>query len=152
MAMLWCRSGRTRLGDACYASGLCVMRLRRRVLVRVGLSCDAPGRRITLAATAELAPFVMNKLKETLKRHGMELRSDKCTAYCPTPAMTDEIREEMGQFVKWTPEGFMILAAASDSEYRTEITAAGKKDHEPTRGRLQNARASADKTRQMCEG
>ena len=91
---------------------------------------------ITLGTTAELAPFVMTKLKETLERHGMEFRSEKCTAYCPTPARADEIREEMMQFVKWTSAGSMILGTASDGENRTEITAAGKKDHEPTRGRL----------------
>ena len=36
---------------------------------------------ITLATTLELAPFVMAKLNETWERHGMELRSGKCTAY-----------------------------------------------------------------------
>ena len=106
---------------------------------------------ITLATTAELAPLVMDRLKEILERHGMELRSDKCTAYCPTPARTGGIREEMRQCVKWTPEGLMILGTASDGEYRTEITETGAKDHEPTQGRLQRARALADKVRQMCE-
>ena len=38
---------------------------------------------ITLATTPELAPFVMTKIKETLERHGTELRGDKCTAFCP---------------------------------------------------------------------
>ena len=70
---------------------------------------------ITLATTAELAPFVLTKLKETLERHDMELRSDKCTAYCP------------------------------------KITETGKKDLEPTKGRLQHARVLANKIRQMCE-
>ena len=40
---------------------------------------------ITTATTAELAPLVMTKLRETLERHSLELRKDKCTAYCPTP-------------------------------------------------------------------
>ena len=40
---------------------------------------------ITIATTAELAPLVVTKLKETLERHGLELRIDKCTAHCPTP-------------------------------------------------------------------
>ena len=44
---------------------------------------------IKIATTAELAPFVMAKLKETLEKHGFELGSDKCTAYCPTPERTD---------------------------------------------------------------
>ena len=35
---------------------------------------------ITIATTAELAPLVMTKLRETLERHGLELRKDKCTA------------------------------------------------------------------------
>ena len=34
---------------------------------------------ITIATTAELALLVMTKLE----RHGLELRKDKCTAYCP---------------------------------------------------------------------
>ena len=72
---------------------------------------------ITLATTPELAPFVMTKLKETLERHGMELRSDKCTACCPMSERSDGIREEMKQFVKWTPECLMILGTASDGEY-----------------------------------
>ena len=86
---------------------------------------------ITLATTTELAPFVMTKLKETLERQGMELRSDKCAANCPTPARPDEIREEMKRFVKWTPGGLMILGTASDGEYRTEITETGKKITNP---------------------
>ena len=46
---------------------------------------------ITIATTAELAPCVMAKLKETREKHGLELRSDKCTAYCPTPERTTKI-------------------------------------------------------------
>ena len=38
------------------------------------------------------------------------LRNDRCTAHCPTPERTTKIREEMTQFVKWTPSGFMIWA------------------------------------------
>ena len=64
---------------------------------------------ITIATTAELAPLVMAKLRETLERHGLELRKDKCTTYCSTPERVEYIREEMTQFVKWTPEGLMIL-------------------------------------------
>ena len=45
----------------------------------------------------------------------------------------------------------MILATASDGEYRTEITTQGKKDREPTRDRFQNARILANKIGQMCE-
>ena len=37
---------------------------------------------ITTATTAEVAPIVMDRLKEILERHGLQLRSDKCTAYC----------------------------------------------------------------------
>ena len=64
---------------------------------------------------------------------------------------TDNIREEMTQFVKWTPNGLMILGTASDGEYRTEITTAARTNHEPTSGRLQNARILADRIRRMCE-
>ena len=96
---------------------------------------------ITKVTTAELAPLVMTKLKETLERHILELRKDKCTAYCPTPERVECIREEMTQFLKWTPEGLMILATASDGEYWTEITTEARKSHEPTDKRL----------RQMCE-
>ena len=64
---------------------------------------------ITIATTGELAPFVKTKLKWTLQRHGLELRSDKRAACCPTKARTSQIREEMTQFVKWTPTGIMIL-------------------------------------------
>ena len=74
---------------------------------------------ITIATTAELAPLVMTKLRETLERHGLELRRDKCTAHCPTPERVECIREEMTQFLKWTPEGPMILGTASDGEYRS---------------------------------
>ena len=42
----------------------------------------------------------MTKLRETLERHGFELRKDKCTAYYPTPERADCIREEMTQFLK----------------------------------------------------
>ena len=42
----------------------------------------------------------------------------------------------MKLFVKWTPEGLMILGTVSDGEYGTEIATQGKKDQEPTRGRL----------------
>ena len=69
---------------------------------------------ITIATTAELAPRVMDRLREIVERHGLELRSDKCTAYCPTPGRADGVREEMTQFVKWTPDGLMILGTASD--------------------------------------
>ena len=64
---------------------------------------------ITIATTTKLAPLVKTKLRETLERHGLELRKDKCTAYCPTPERVECIREEMTQFLKWTPEGLMIL-------------------------------------------
>ena len=47
----------------------------------------------TIATTAELAPLVMDRLKEILERHGLELRSDKCTACCPTPERADGVRE-----------------------------------------------------------
>ena len=60
---------------------------------------------ITIATSAELAPLAMAKLKETLERHGLELRKDKCAAYCPTPERVQGIREEMTQFLRWTPEG-----------------------------------------------
>ena len=40
---------------------------------------------ITIATTAEFAPLVMTKLRETQERHGVELRKDQCTAHCPTP-------------------------------------------------------------------
>ena len=76
---------------------------------------------ITTATKTELAPLVMTKLKETLESHGMELRSDKCTAYCPMSREVDGLREEMKRFVKWTSEGLMVLGTASDGEYRTEI-------------------------------
>ena len=69
---------------------------------------------ITIATTAQFAPLVMTKLRETLERHGLELRKDKCTAYCPTPERDEDIREEMTQFLKWTPDGPMILGTASD--------------------------------------
>ena len=76
---------------------------------------------ITIATTAEVAPFILAKLNETLEKHGLELRNDKCTAHCPTPERSDNIREEMIQFVKWTPNDLMILGTATDVEYRTEI-------------------------------
>ena len=81
----------------------------------------------------------------------MELRSDKCTAFCPQPGRCDGVRGEMKQFVKWTPQGLMILGTASGGEYRMEITTQGKKEQEPTRGRLQNSRILADKIKQLCE-
>ena len=90
----------------------------------------------------------MAKLKETREKHGLDVRNDKCTALYPTPERTDNIREEMTQFVKWTP---LILGTASDGEYRTENTTAALKNHEPTSGRLQIARILADKIRRMCE-
>ena len=69
-----------------------------------------------------------------------------------TPEITATIREKMTQFVKWTPSGLMIWGTASDRDYRTEITAATRKSHEPTSDRLQKkARILADKIRQMCE-
>ena len=73
----------------------------------------------------------MTKLKETFETHGLELRNDKCTAYCPTPERTADIREEMTQFVKLTTSVFMILGMASDGEYRTEITTAIWKTKNP---------------------
>ena len=106
---------------------------------------------ITMATTAELAPLVMTKLKETLERHGLELRKDKCTAYCPTPERVECIRVEMTQFLKWTLEGLMKLETASDGEYRTEITTEAEKSHEPTDNRLRNARMLPDGIRQVCE-
>ena len=51
----------------------------------------------------------MTKLKETLERQGLGLRSDKCTAYCPTPERAESIREKMTQIAKWAPTGLMIL-------------------------------------------
>ena len=50
---------------------------------------------MTIATAAELAPLVMTKLRETLERHGLELRKDKCTAYCPIPERAECIREEV---------------------------------------------------------
>ena len=93
----------------------------------------------------------MDRLKESLERHGLELRSDKCTAYGPTPERADGVREEMTPFVKWTPNGLMILGTASDGEYRRGITTGPRINHEPTSGRLQSARIVAGKIRQMCE-
>ena len=77
---------------------------------------------ITTATTAEMALSVMDRLQEIQEKHGLELRSDKCTAYCPTPGRADGVREEMTRFVKLTPGGLMILGTSSDREYRTEIT------------------------------
>ena len=71
---------------------------------------------ITMATTAEFAPLVLTKLRETLQRDGLELRRDKCTASCPTPERVEDIREEVTQFLKWTPDGLMILGTASDGE------------------------------------
>ena len=82
---------------------------------------------ITIATTAEFAPLVMTKLRETLERHGLELRKDKCTAYCPTPETVEDTREEMTQFLKWTLDGLTILGTASGGEYRTEITTGARK-------------------------
>ena len=93
----------------------------------------------------------MAKFKETLERHGLELRKDKCTTYCPTPEGVEGIRKEKRQIVKWTPEGFMILGTASDGEYRTEITTEARKNREPTSGRLRSARMLTDRIRHMCE-
>ena len=103
---------------------------------------------ITIATTAELAPLVMTKLRETLERHCLEFRKDKCTAYCPTPERVEDIREEMTQILKWTPDGLTILGTASDGEYRTEITTEA---HEPASSRLRNARMLADRIKQVCE-
>ena len=105
---------------------------------------------ITTATTAELAPLVMAKLRETLERHGLELRKDKCTAFCPTPERVEDIREEMTHFLKWTPNGLMILGTASDGEYRTEITTEARKSHEPTSSRLRNARMLGNRIRHLC--
>ena len=71
----------------------------------------------------------------------MELRSGKWSACCPKSERLDKIRLEMKHFVKWTPEGLMILETACDG-YRTEKTTARKKGQAPTRGRLQNARST----------
>ena len=71
------------------------------------LECWAYVDDITIATTARLAPLVTTKLRETLEEHGLELWKDKCTAYCPTPERAECIREEMTQFLKWTPEGLM---------------------------------------------
>ena len=106
---------------------------------------------ITIATTAELAPRVMDRLKEILERHGLELISDKCSAYCPTPGRADGVREEVTRFVKWTPDGLVVLGTASDGEYRTEITTGARRNHEPTSGRLHSARILAGKIRQMCK-
>ena len=57
----------------------------------------------------------------------------------------------MTQFLKWTPDGLMVLGTASDGEYWTEITMKARKSHEPTDNRLRNARVLADGIRQMCE-
>ena len=58
----------------------------------------------------------------------------------------------MTQFVEMDTEAvLMILGTASDGEYRTEITAATRKTHEPTSDRLQKARILGDKIRRMCE-
>ena len=100
---------------------------------------------ITIATTAELAPSVMTKLRETLERRGLELRKDKCTAYCQTPERVEDIREERTQFLKWAPDGLIISRTASNGEYRTEITTEARKSHEPTSSRLQNARMLADR-------
>ena len=81
---------------------------------------------ITIATTAELATFVMNKL-------GLELRNEKCAPYCPIPERRDHIREEMTQRVKWTPDGLMIMGTAIDGEYRTT---AARKNH----GKLRESR------------
>ena len=51
---------------------------------------------ITLTTTGELAPLVMAKLKETLEKQSVEVRTDKCTAHCPTPGIADNIQEEAG--------------------------------------------------------
>ena len=48
---------------------------------------------ITMATTAELVSFIMTSLKETLEKHGIELRNETCTACGPTPERTDHIRE-----------------------------------------------------------
>ena len=76
--------------------------------------------------TAELAPLVMTKLNDAHERHGVELRNNNFTAYCPCPEWTEHVREEVTQFVKWTPNDLMILGTASDGEYRTEITTASQ--------------------------
>ena len=61
----------------------------------------------------------------------------------------------MTQFLKWTPDGLMILVmilgTASDGEYLTEITTEARKSHEPTNSRLRNARMLADRIKQMCD-
>ena len=106
---------------------------------------------ITLAMTAELAPLVMTKLRQTLERRGLGLRKDKCTAYCPKPERVEDIRDEMAQFLKWTPDGLMIVGTASDGEYRTDITTEARKSREPTSSRLRNGRLLADRIEQMCE-
>ena len=111
----WFSAGCMR-GTSCLCSGPAggVDRIRRN---ETELECWARVDDITIATTAELAPFVTAKLKETLEeKHGLELRSAKCTAYCPTPERTIKIREEMTQFVKWTPSGLMIWGTASDGE------------------------------------
>ena len=101
--------------------------------------------------TAELAPIVMTKLKETLERHSLELKKDKCTAHFPVLERVENIREEMTQFLKWTTEGFVMLGTANEGEYRTEITTEARKSHEPTNSRLRNARMLADRIQQMCD-
>ena len=106
---------------------------------------------MTPSKEPDLAPHVMTKFKETLETHGLELRNDKCTAYYATPERIAKIREDMTQFVKWTPSGLMILGTATGGDHRTEITAATRKIHEPTSDRLQNARILADSIRRMCE-
>ena len=58
----------------------------------------------------------------------------------------------MTQFLKWTPDGLMILVTARNGEYRTEITTEARKSHEPTSSRLRNARMLADRIGQTCEG
>ena len=93
----------------------------------------------------------MGQLKETLEKQGLELRSDKGTACCPTPERTDKIREQMTQFVKWMPNGLMILGRASASGYRTEIKTEARENHEPTCGSVQNARIPADRITRTCE-
>ena len=89
--------------------------------------------------TAELAPLVMTKLKETLERHGFELKKDKCTACCPTPERVDCVREEMTQFLKWTPDGLMILGTDVGNRRSGQGCAKNAKAHGLFAGRKRNA-------------
>ena len=76
---------------------------------------------LTLELPVDLAPCILEHLRAALEAHGLHLRPDKCTAFCPAAdgdwGRIRTLTHDLSKYASYTPDGLRLLGTVAEGAY-----------------------------------